>query len=120
MADSPDEQIVEWSATERYARYGTQLGRGAFKTVYKGFDADRGCEIAWNQASEGFIRGAGLSHSGHTGAAWGGAMRGRAPCGERESSLACAWLSTGGRSVATLKVVLLSLSFFFFSFFFFV
>lgn len=25
------------------------LGRGAFKTVYKGFDEDEGIEVAWNQ-----------------------------------------------------------------------
>lgn len=25
------------------------LGRGAFKTVYKGFDEEEGIEVAWNQ-----------------------------------------------------------------------
>lgn len=30
-------------------QYEQILGRGAFKTVYKGFDEEEGREIAWNQ-----------------------------------------------------------------------
>lgn len=31
------------------AQFETVLGRGAFKTVYKGFDEEEGIEVAWNQ-----------------------------------------------------------------------
>ena len=30
-------------------QYDTVLGRGAFKTVFKGFDEEEGIEVAWNQ-----------------------------------------------------------------------
>lgn len=30
-------------------QFDTVLGRGAFKTVYKGFDEEEGIEVAWNQ-----------------------------------------------------------------------
>lgn len=30
-------------------QYDTILGKGAFKTVYKGFDEREGIEVAWNQ-----------------------------------------------------------------------
>ena len=31
------------------AQFDIVLGRGAFKTVYKGFDEEEGIEVAWNQ-----------------------------------------------------------------------
>ncbi|KAM7525930.1 hypothetical protein LguiA_015832 [Lonicera macranthoides] len=43
--------VVERSPNKRYIRYNEILGRGAFKTVYKGFDEVDGIEIAWNQVS---------------------------------------------------------------------
>ena len=47
------EEIVEYSSGERYGRYNVKLGKGAFKTVYKGYDTDEGFEIAWNQVNIG-------------------------------------------------------------------
>jgi WNK lysine deficient protein kinase len=51
--DPPDEEqeaaVVEVDPTGRYSRFAQILGRGAFKTVYKGFDEQEGIEIAWNQ-----------------------------------------------------------------------
>eukprot|EP00884_Botryococcus_braunii_P009087 jgi/Botrbrau1/1817/Bobra.146_1s0015.1 len=44
-----EEARVETDPTGRYSRFEQILGRGAFKTVYKGFDEDEGIEIAWNQ-----------------------------------------------------------------------
>eukprot|EP00891_Asterochloris_glomerata_P000694 jgi/Astpho2/694/e_gw1.00013.30.1_t len=44
---SPD--VVETDPTGRYSRFDQVLGRGAFKTVYKGFDEEEGIEVAWNQ-----------------------------------------------------------------------
>ncbi|KAA8529920.1 hypothetical protein F0562_034476 [Nyssa sinensis] len=43
--------IVEKSPNGRYIRYNEILGKGAFKTVYKGFDEIYGIEVAWNQVS---------------------------------------------------------------------
>lgn len=44
-----DADVVERCPNDRYIRYNEMLGRGAFKTVYKGFDEVEGIEIAWNQ-----------------------------------------------------------------------
>ncbi|KAL2345928.1 hypothetical protein Fmac_007213 [Flemingia macrophylla] len=50
IGDSPDfEMVVEKDPTGRYIRYNEILGKGAFKTVYKGFDEVDGIEVAWNQ-----------------------------------------------------------------------
>lgn len=46
----PDD-IVEICPNNRYVRYNEVLGRGAFKTVYKGFDEVEGIEVAWNQVT---------------------------------------------------------------------
>lgn len=41
---------VRWNKVGRPSLQVDQiLGRGAFKTVYKGFDEDEGVEVAWNQ-----------------------------------------------------------------------
>ncbi|KAI8569854.1 hypothetical protein RHMOL_Rhmol02G0309300 [Rhododendron molle] len=48
----PDgDDIVERSPKDRYIRYNEILGRGASKTVDKGFDEVDGIEVAWNQVS---------------------------------------------------------------------
>ncbi|KAH7427721.1 hypothetical protein KP509_10G056900 [Ceratopteris richardii] len=39
----------ECDPTGRYIRYKEVLGRGSFKTVYRGFDEIDGIEVAWNQ-----------------------------------------------------------------------
>ncbi|KAI3823706.1 hypothetical protein L1987_05146 [Smallanthus sonchifolius] len=44
-----DPDVVERCPNNRYIRYNEMLGRGAFKTVYKGFDEVEGIEVAWNQ-----------------------------------------------------------------------
>lgn len=44
-----NEGIVEVSPDGRFIRYDEVLGRGAFKTVYKGCDQENGTEIAWYQ-----------------------------------------------------------------------
>ncbi|KAE9615352.1 hypothetical protein Lal_00048098 [Lupinus albus] len=53
-----EEDFVEKDPTGRYLRYNEILGRGAFKTVYRGFDEVDGIEVAWNQ-----IKVEGLLHS---------------------------------------------------------
>ncbi|CAJ1950462.1 unnamed protein product [Sphenostylis stenocarpa] len=44
-----EDEFVEKDPTGRYIRYTEVLGRGAFKTVYRGFDEVNGIEVAWNQ-----------------------------------------------------------------------
>ncbi|XVE58132.1 hypothetical protein DITRI_Ditri04bG0145700 [Diplodiscus trichospermus] len=43
--------FAEKDPSGRYVRYDEILGKGAFKTVYKGFDEVDGIEVAWNQVS---------------------------------------------------------------------
>ena len=42
-------EVVEESDNKRFLRYKEELGRGAFKTVYKGYDDEEGVEVAWNK-----------------------------------------------------------------------
>ncbi|XP_042497115.1 probable serine/threonine-protein kinase WNK3 isoform X2 [Macadamia integrifolia] len=44
-----DSAFVEIDPIGRYGRYDELLGKGAFKTVYRGFDELEGIEVAWNQ-----------------------------------------------------------------------
>lgn len=44
-----DDEIVETAGDGRFVRFADKLGSGAFKTVYRGFDTERGIEVAWNQ-----------------------------------------------------------------------
>lgn len=41
-------KVVEKSPKERFARFDDELGAGAIKRVYRGYDYDTGREIAWN------------------------------------------------------------------------
>ncbi|XP_068669592.1 probable serine/threonine-protein kinase WNK6 [Aristolochia californica] len=47
--ENSDADWVESDPTGRYIRYKEVLGKGAFKTVYKGFDQVDGIEVAWNR-----------------------------------------------------------------------
>lgn len=59
--DPAAEMAVEVDPTGRFLRTNELLGKGASKTVYKGFDRIEGTEVAWNQAS---LMGCDL-HSAH-------------------------------------------------------
>ena len=48
---SKKENTVEKSPKGRYIRFDTRLGRGAYKTVWKGYDTETGIEVAWNALS---------------------------------------------------------------------
>jgi WNK lysine deficient protein kinase len=43
--------IVERSPDGRYSRFNQQLGHGAFKAVFKGYDEEEGIEVAWCQVN---------------------------------------------------------------------
>lgn len=51
--DEEDDQeaVAEMSPKGRFKRFYSELGRGAYKVVYKGIDHDTGLEIAWNSIS---------------------------------------------------------------------
>ncbi|CAH2036216.1 unnamed protein product [Thlaspi arvense] len=49
IVEPPDPEVLEIDPTCRYIRYKEVIGKGAFKTVYKGFDEVDGIEVAWNQ-----------------------------------------------------------------------
>ena len=42
-----EEHIVNTSPTGRFVRYEQEIGRGSFKTVYKGLDTETGVAVAW-------------------------------------------------------------------------
>ena len=48
--DPPEDQdkFAETSPDKNFARFNEELGRGAQKTVYRGWDNDEGREVAWN------------------------------------------------------------------------
>ncbi|XP_048529492.1 probable serine/threonine-protein kinase WNK8 [Triticum urartu] len=50
-ARNNDNGYVETDPTGRYGRFDELLGKGAMKSVYRGFDEVRGVEVAWNQAN---------------------------------------------------------------------
>ena len=41
--------VIDRDPSGRFERYAKQLGKGAYKTVYRAFDQDEGVEVAWNQ-----------------------------------------------------------------------
>ncbi len=48
---SSENVVKERSKNGRFLRYSEQIGRGAYKDVYKGFDTMEGKVIAWNSVS---------------------------------------------------------------------
>lgn len=42
-----DEKPVDESPDKRFLKYGTEIGHGSFKTVYKGLDTESGVPVAW-------------------------------------------------------------------------
>jgi hypothetical protein len=42
-----EERIVDHSSTGRFVKYDLEIGRGTFKTVYKGLDTETGVQVAW-------------------------------------------------------------------------
>ena len=54
-------EIVEVSPKGRFYRvffikFNEELGCGAFKIVYRGFDNDQGCDVAWNSINLKYLQ----------------------------------------------------------------
>jgi len=45
--DEPDEKVVSTSPDSRFLKFDQEIGRGSFKTVYKGLDTETGVQVAW-------------------------------------------------------------------------
>ena len=45
--DEAEEKAVSQSADGRFLKFDIELGRGSFKTVYKGLDTETGVAVAW-------------------------------------------------------------------------
>ena len=42
-----EEKSVDESPDHRFLKYDKDIGRGSFKTVYKGLDTESGVQVAW-------------------------------------------------------------------------
>jgi hypothetical protein len=49
VEEEDDDVVVEMDPSGRYGRYGTVVGSGRFKTVYRGFDERAGIDVAWSK-----------------------------------------------------------------------
>lgn len=45
--DEPEEKVVGSSPDGRFMKFDVEIGRGSFKTVYKGLDAETAVQVAW-------------------------------------------------------------------------
>ena len=46
--EEEDQKMAEESPKGRFKRFHEELGRGAYKVVFKGVDLETGLEVAWN------------------------------------------------------------------------
>ena len=42
-----EERVIGQSPDKRFLKYDLEIGRGSFKTVYKGLDTETGVAVAW-------------------------------------------------------------------------
>ena len=46
--EEPEEKVIDTSPNDgRYLKFESEIGRGSFKTVYKGLDTETGVQVAW-------------------------------------------------------------------------
>ena len=48
-----EERAVAYSPDNRFVKYDIEIGRGSFKTVYKGLDTETGVAVAWCELQVG-------------------------------------------------------------------
>ncbi|OQV25051.1 Serine/threonine-protein kinase WNK1 [Hypsibius exemplaris] len=52
-----DEKVIDSSPTGRFVKLNVEIGRGSFKTVYKGRDSETGATVAWCElTSKNFLK----------------------------------------------------------------
>ena len=49
-----EDRPVAMSVDKRFIKYDVELGRGSFKTVYKGVDTETGIPVAWCELQVGY------------------------------------------------------------------
>ena len=47
LASEPEDRVIGNSPDSRFLKYDIVIGRGSFKTVYKGLDTETGVAVAW-------------------------------------------------------------------------
>ena len=53
MEEEAEMKAVATSPSGRFLKFDIELGRGAFKTVYKGLDTETWVEVAWCELQVG-------------------------------------------------------------------
>ena len=51
--EEEEPKAIDFSENGRYLKFDEEIGRGSFKTVFKGLDADRGVAVAWCELQVG-------------------------------------------------------------------
>ena len=51
--EEPEEKVVGNSPNNRFLKFDIEIGRGSFKTVYKGLDTETGVQVAWCELQVG-------------------------------------------------------------------
>ena len=54
MATEPEDRVIANSPDGRFLKYDIVIGRGSFKTVYKGLDTETGVAVAWCELQVSF------------------------------------------------------------------
>ena len=69
LEDKADDKAIDKSPNGRFMKYDIEVGRGSFKTVYKGLDTETGVAVAWCelQVSTGGGGGGGKDKEGDGG-----------------------------------------------------
>ncbi|VDK87827.1 unnamed protein product [Litomosoides sigmodontis] len=58
--DAEEEKPIDKSPDGRFLKFDEELGRGSFKTVYRGLDTETGVAVAWCELQESKLNKAGL------------------------------------------------------------
>ena len=55
-ATEPEDRVIANSPDGRFLKYDIVIGRGSFKTVYKGLDTETGVAVAWCELQVSFMK----------------------------------------------------------------
>ena len=62
--DETEEKVISTSPNQRFLKFDMEIGRGSFKTVYKGLDTETGVQVAWCELQ---VRGRGTARGNRQG-----------------------------------------------------